>query len=189
MNTIKTKINYNPALIFKVSIEEIIPFKEEFKNHLSEYSLKFIGTNNNKFNIYNLSYILKNSIEIIPLKSPLLTSITIYLIKSGSFISKGVLYLNKNISRHIVHFKNLKIKFIFLLNVKDYTSTNTTSKNSHNKDNNNKFINKKIKNKSKLIKKNNCVQTNQSIELNDNKISYNRNHNYNLVKNKKEENI
>ena len=96
MEKIKSKLNYNPPLIIKISISELFILKEEFHNHhISEYSLKFIGTNNNKFNVYNLSYILKNPIDLIPLKTPLLNSITIYLTKSDKFISKGILYLNK----------------------------------------------------------------------------------------------
>ena len=179
MNRKKSKLNYNPTLIIKVSISEIIPFKEEFKNHISEYSLKFIGTNNNKFNIYNLSYILKNSIEIIPLKSPLLTYITIYLIKSGKFISKGILFLNKNINKQIVLFKNINLKFIFLLSVIDYTKTINKSNSNYNKI----IINKKIKkNKSPSNNNPNIVQTNQSEELKG--INNNSNNNYTNRKNK-----
>ena len=77
----------SPPLILKIKISEIFPFKEELQNTISEYSLKFEGMNNNKFNIYNLSYILKNTIDLIPTNSTSLNSIIIYLIKNNQFIS------------------------------------------------------------------------------------------------------
>ena len=140
MDKKKSKLIYNPPLIIKISISEIYVLKEEFQNHISEYSLKFIGTNNNKFNIYNLSYILKNPIDLIPIKTPLLNSITIYLMKSDKFISKGILYLNKNtnINEQIVKLKHINIKFNYILNFIDFIK----NKNNTSKTNKKKIINK-----------------------------------------------
>ena len=167
MNKTKNNLNYHPPLIIQLSISEISSFKEEFKFHILEYSLKFEGVNNNKFNIYNLSYMMKNKIDLIPVKSPFLNSVTIYLIKSGKYISKGILYLNKGSKENIVTFKikNISIKFHFILKYIDCLDEN-------------KNINKN--NKIKKINKNKSPQI---------KIECRENNNFNLLKQKKNDNI
>ena len=176
MDKKKSKVIFNPPLIIKVSISEIFVIKEEFQNHISEYSLKFVGTNNNKFNIYNLSYILKKSVDLIPLKTPLLNSITIYLMKSDKVISKGILYLNKNSNEQIVQLKHVNIKFNYILDFIDFIKNKNNNNNQNNK---NKIINK---NNSPILKKNNILnnQKTETKEIKDN---------YNLISKKIKDNI
>ena len=57
--------NYH-KIIIKIKISEIFPLKEDIKNLLSDCSLKFDETNNNRYNIYNLLYMLNNTIILIP---------------------------------------------------------------------------------------------------------------------------
>ena len=189
MDNSKKNIIYNPPLIIQISITEIIPFKEEFQNHISEYSLKFEETNNNKFNIYNLSYILKRPIDLIPIKTPLLNSIKIYLIKSGKFISKGILNLNKNTNEQIVKFKipnnYINIKFNYILNVIDFLNNNNNTNNKNkilfpklnqqlknniqlNESNYNNLIKEKIKNKVHFRNLGNNLKINNKKNYNHN---------------------
>ena len=84
-------INNSPSLplILKIKVSEMFPFKGELQNAISEYSLKFEGMNNNKFNIYNLSYILKNAVDLIPMNTASLNSITQYPLPGGQFSSEA----------------------------------------------------------------------------------------------------
>ena len=162
----------SPPLILKIKISEIFPFKEELQNTISEYSLKFEGMNNNKFNIYNLSYILKNTIDLIPTNSTSLNSIIIYLIKNNQFISKGILNINKNISDQTVKFKiinkNLNVKFSYTLSEIDITNNNNNNGvNNINSKNKLVVIKKKHKSKTKLFVKH------KTRRLNNNKLNNN----------------
>ena len=189
MDKNKSNSLYHPPLIIRISISQISPFSEEFKNHISEYSLKFEGTNNNKFNIYNLSYILKNPIDLIPLKSPLLNSITIYLMRSGNSISKGILYLIKNKNEQTIKFSkiNMNIRFNYILNAADFLKNNKIDKNIKNKkfkknnspDKNISLNNKKLSESKE--NKNNCKLMSKKIKNN----IYYRNSNNIIINNKK----
>ena len=165
----------SPPLILKIKISEIFPFKEELQNTISEYSLKFEGMNNNKFNIYNLSYILKNTIDLIPTNSTSLNSIIIYLIKNNQFISKGILNINKNISDQTVKFKiinkNLNVKFSYTLSEIDITNNN----------NNNGANNINSKNKLVVIKKKHISKTKLFVKHKTRRLNNNKLHNNNSI--------
>lgn len=165
----------SPPLILKIKVNEIFPFKEELQNTISEYSLKFEGMNNNKFNIYNLSYMLKNTIDLIPTNSASLNSIIIYLIKNNQFISKGTLNVNKNISDQTVKFKiinkNLNIKFNYTLSEIDINNNNTNNGiNNINSKNKLVVIKKKHKSKTKLFVKHKTRRLNNNKLHNNNSI-------------------
>ena len=187
MDKNKSYSSYHPPMIIKISISQISPFSDEFKNHISEYSLKFEGTNNNKFNIYNLSFILKNQIDLIPVKSPLLNSITIYLMKSNKSISKGILYLNKNTNEQIIKFSkiNLNIKFNYILNAADYLKNNyKNEKNIKNK----KFNNNNSPEKNISINNQNLLNSKENknkYKLMNQKIKNNMNLNNNIINSNK----
>ena len=165
-------------LILKIKVSEIFPFKGELQNSISEYSLKFEGMNNNKFNSYNLSYILKNAVDLIPMNSASLNSIIIYLIKKNQFISTGTLNINKNISEQTVKFKitnkNLNIKFSYTLSEIDIINNtiNNGINNINNTNSKNKLvvIKKKQKSKNKLFVKNKTKRLNNKKLHNNNSI-------------------
>ena len=181
-------IYHSPSLplILKIKVSEISPFKEELQNTISEYSIKFEGMNNNKFNKYNLSFILKNTIDLIPMNSVSLNSIIIYLIKNNQFISKGLLNINKNISEQTVKFKiinkNLNVKFSYTLSEMDImnypTNSGINNINSTNFKNKLIVIKKKHKTKRKLLSKN------KTRKLSNNKL-----HNNNSIISQKMKNI
>ena len=173
-------INNSPSLplILKIKVSEIFPFKGELQNSISEYSLKFEGMNNNKFNIYNLSYLLKNAVDLIPMNSTSLNSIIIYLIKNNQFISKGTLNINKNISEQTVKFKitnkSLNIKFSYTLSeigiINNTISNGINNINNTNSKNKLVVIKKKQKSKNKLFVKNKTKRLNNKKLHNNNSI-------------------
>lgn len=181
-------IYHSPSLplILKIKVSEILPFKEELQNTISEYSLKFEGMNNNKFNIYNLSYIMKNAIDLIPVSSVSLNSIIVYLMKNNQFISKGTLNINKNISEQTIKFKitnkSLNIKFSYTLSEIDIMNNTTT--NGINTTNNTNLKNKLIVIKKKHKSKNKLFVKNKTRKLNNNKL-----HNNNSIISQKIEKI
>ena len=181
-------INNSPSLplILKIKVSEIFPLKGEFQNSISEYSLKFEGMNNNKFNIYNLSYLLKNAVDLIPMNSTSLNSIIIYLIKNNQFISKGTLNINKNISEQTVKFKitnkSLNIKFSYTLSEIDII--NNTINNGINNINNTNSKNKLLVIKKKQKSKNKLFVKNKTRRLNNKKL-----HNNNSIISQKIKNI
>jgi hypothetical protein len=120
MNLPNKKIENLKKVLIKLKIKEIFPLKEDIKNILSGCSLKFNDTNNNKYNIYNLSYMLNNTVILIPTYTNKIDKLDIYLIiDNNNFISKGILYLDKNTDEQIIKFgiidNYINIKFSCLI--------------------------------------------------------------------------
>jgi hypothetical protein len=92
-------------IIIKLRISEIFPLTEEINNILSESSLIFNETNNNKYNIYNILYMLNNTIILIPTKSFDFSQINIDLmIDNDKNRYRGILYINDNSDEQTVKF-------------------------------------------------------------------------------------
>ena len=123
MNNINNqKSQFRTKLLIKLKILEIFPLKEDIKDILCEYSLKFDETNNNIYNIYNIIYMLNNTIILIPTKNQNSTQIKVNLIKDhNKIISKSILNINENSDEYTVKFnfmnKYINIKFHYNLNV------------------------------------------------------------------------
>ena len=133
MNFLNKKIDYQKKVLIKLKIKEIFPLKEDIKNLLTECSLKFNDTNNNKYNIYNLSYMLNNTIILIPANTNKIDQLEINLIIDNiKFISKGILYLNENADEQIVKFNiidnYINIKFNYNLNFMNINNENKIRK-------------------------------------------------------------
>ena len=126
-----TKGDYHHKIIIKLKISEVFPLKEDIKNLLSDSSLKFDETNNNKYNIYNLLYMLNNTIILIPTNTSKIEKLNVDLIfEQNKFISKGILYINKASDEQIIKFnimnKYINIKFhynIYYMNVSEGNKT------------------------------------------------------------------
>ena len=130
--------NFGTKVIIKLKLLEIFPLKEEIKNILSDCSLKFEETNNNKYNVYNLFYLLNKTVILIPTsKKKNLTRINMVLIKDNDMIiSKGILYINENRNESIVKFdimnKYINIKFHYNLNAVNLIDENKTKRKESN---------------------------------------------------------
>ena len=131
--------------IIKLRISEIFPLTEEINNILSESSLIFNETNNNKYNIYNILYMLNNTIILIPTKSFDFSQINIDLmIDNDKNRSRGILYINDNSDEQTVKF-NITNKYI---NIKFHYSLTIINSNDENK-----TKSKEIEPKNKIPKK------------------------------------
>ena len=133
MNFLNKKSDSQKKVLIKLKIKEIFPLKEDIKNLLTECLLKFKDTNNNKYNIYNLSYMLNNTIILIPANTNKIDQLEINLIIDNiKFISKGILYLNKNADEQIVKFNiidnYINIKFNYNLNFMNINNENKIRK-------------------------------------------------------------
>ena len=132
-------------IIIKLRISEIFPLTEEINNILSESSLIFNETNNNKYNIYNILYMLNNTIILIPTKSFDFSQINIDLmIDNDKNRSRGILYINDNSDEQTVKF-NITNKYI---NIKFHYSLTIINSNDENK-----TKSKEIEPKNKIPKK------------------------------------
>lgn len=132
-------------IIIKLRISEIFPLTEEINNILSESSLIFNETNNNKYNIYNILYMLNNTIILIPTKSFDFSQINIDLmIDNDKNRSRGILYINDNSDEQTVKF-NITNKYI---NIKFHYSLTIINSNDENK-----TKSKEIEPKNKISKK------------------------------------
>ena len=132
-------------IIIKLRISEIFPLTEEINNILSESSLIFNETNNNKYNIYNILYMLNNTIILIPTKSFDFSKINIDLmIDNDKNRSRGILYINDNSDEQTVKF-NITNKYI---NIKFHYSLTIINSNDENK-----TKSKEIEPKNKISKK------------------------------------
>ena len=132
-------------IIIKLRISEIFPLTEEINNILSESSLIFNETNNNKYNIYNILYMLNNTIILIPTKSFDFSQINIDLmIDNDKNRSRGILYINDNSDEQTVKF-NIANKYI---NIKFHYSLTIINSNDENK-----TKSKEIEPKNKISKK------------------------------------
>lgn len=132
-------------IIIKLRISEIFPLTEEINNILSESSLIFNETNNNKYNIYNILYMLNNTIILIPTKSFDISQINIDLmIDNDKNRSRGILYINDNSDEQTVKF-NIANKYI---NIKFHYSLTIINSNDENK-----TKSKEIEPKNKISKK------------------------------------
>ena len=132
-------------IIIKLRISEIFPLTEEINNILSESSLIFNETNNNKYNIYNILYMLNNTIILIPTKSFDFSQINIDLmIDNDKNRSRGILYINDNSDEQTVKF-NIRNKYI---NIKFHYSLTIINSNDENK-----TKSKEIEPKNKISKK------------------------------------
>jgi len=132
-------------IIIKLRISEIFPLTEEINNILSESSLIFNETNNNKYNIYNILYMLNNTIILIPTKSFDFSQINIDLmIDNDKNRSRGILYINDNSDEQTVKF-NITNKYI---NIKFHYSLTIINTNDENK-----TKSKEIEPKNKISKK------------------------------------
>ena len=121
MSCQKNKNDYQQKILIKLKILDIFPLKEDIKSTLSEYSLKFEDTNNNKYNIYSLLYMINNTIILIPTNNAIKEKLTVDLIMDhDKFISRGILYFNNNSKEQIIRFcilnKYINIKFHYNLN-------------------------------------------------------------------------
>ena len=121
MSCQKNKNDYQQKILIKLKILDIFPLKEDIKSTLSEYSLKFEDTNNNKYNIYSLLYMINNTIILIPTNNAIKEKLTVDLIMDhDKFISRGILYFNNNSKEQIIKFcilnKYINIKFHYNLN-------------------------------------------------------------------------
>ena len=121
MSCQKNKNDYQQKILIKLKILDIFPLKEDIKSTLSEYSLKFEDTNNNKYNIYSLLYMINNTIILIPTNNAIKEKLTVDLIMAhDKFISRGILYFNNNSKEQIIRFcilnKYINIKFHYNLN-------------------------------------------------------------------------
>ena len=121
MSCQKNKNDYQQKILIKLKILDIFPLKEDIKSTLSEYSLKFEDTNNNKYNIYSLLYMINNTIILIPTNNAIKEKLTVDLIMAhDKFISRGILYFNNNSKEQIIKFcilnKYINIKFHYNLN-------------------------------------------------------------------------
>ena len=133
MNFLNKKSDSQKKVLIKLKIKEIFPLKEDIKNLLTECLLKFKDTNNNKYNIYNLSYMLNNTIILIPANTNKIDQLEINLIIDNiKFISKGILYLNENADEQIVKFNiidnYINIKFNYNLNFMNINNENKIRK-------------------------------------------------------------
>ena len=133
MNFLNKKIEDQKKVLIKLKIKEIFPLKEDIKNLLTECSIKFNDTNNNKYNIYNLSYMLNNTIILIPTNTFKIEQLDVYLIIDNiKFIAKGILYLDKNTDEQIVKFNifenYINIKFNYILNFMNINNENKIKK-------------------------------------------------------------
>ena len=133
MNFLNKKSDSQKKMLIKLKIKEIFPLKEDIKNLLTECSLKFIDTNNNKYNIYKLSYMLNNTIILIPINTTKIEQLEVNLIIDDiKFISKGILYLDNNTDEQIVKFNivdnYINIKFNYNLNFMNIHNENKIRK-------------------------------------------------------------
>ena len=133
MNFLNKKSDSQKKVLIKLKIKEIFPLKEDIKNLLTECSLKFNDTNNNKYNIYNLSYMLNNTIILIPTNTTKVDQLEVNLIIDNiKFISKGILYLDNNTDEQIVKFNivdnYINIKFNYNLNFMNINNENKIRK-------------------------------------------------------------
>ena len=156
-------------VIIKLRILEIFPLTEDINNILSESYLIFSETNNNKYNVYNILYMLNNTIILIPTKLSDFSQINIDLIKNNDKSrSKGILYINDNSDEQVVKFnimnKYINIKFHYSLNFMNSSDENKIkrkeidSKNKNSKKfQKNEILNNKLgKNLINIKHKNNC---------------------------------
>jgi len=214
MNLPNKKIENSKKVLIKLKIKEIFPLKEDIKNLLAECTLKFNDTNNNKYNIYNLSYMLNNAIILIPTYTSKIDKLEIYLIiNNTNLISKGILYLDKNTDEQIIKFgildNYINIKFTYKLNFinnnnenkikrrisfKKSKATNRSSIKyySNELNNNKKSINIKQKIKIKFKSKKNSNDSELSQSDRKNSIHFNVNKSqiifpYNLIINNNKE--
>ena len=124
--------NYH-KIIIKIKISEIFPLKEDIKNLLSDCSLKFDETNNNRYNIYNLLYMLNNTIILIPTNTSKIEKLNVNLIfEQNKFISKGILYIDKTSDEQIIKFnimnKYINIKFYYNIFYMNFSEGNKTKR-------------------------------------------------------------
>ena len=173
--------NFQQKVIIKLKIIEIFPLTEDIDNILSESSLKFKETNNDKYNIYNILYMLNQTIILMPTKNANLSQIDMDLIKEdGKFLSKGILKIIENSEEQIVKFnilnKYVNIKFHYNLNFINSNEVNKTKK-------------KEIILKNKTLKKNQKNEIlNNKYEKNFINIKHKNNTNVKIIKKKKDNN-
>ena len=179
-------------IIIKLRISEIFPLTEEINNILSESSLIFNETNNNKYNIYNILYMLNNTIILIPTKSFDFSQINIDLmIDNDKNRSRGILYINDNSDEQTVKF-NITNKYI---NIKFHYSLTIINSNDENKTKSKEIepknkISKKIKKDEKLNNRLRKNLTNIKQKNNCNiKIIKKRNNNKDLYNTERKNNF
>ena len=179
-------------IIIKLRISEIFPLTEEINNILSESSLIFNETNNNKYNIYNILYMLNNTIILIPTKSFDFSQINIDLmIDNDKNRSRGILYINDNSDEQTVKF-NIANKYI---NIKFHYSLTIINSNDENKTKSKEIepknkISKKFKKDEKLNNRLRKNQTNIKQKNNCNiKIIKKRNNNKDLYNTERKNNF
>ena len=179
-------------IIIKLRISEIFPLTEEINNILSESSLIFNETNNNKYNIYNILYMLNNTIILIPTKSFDFSQINIDLmIDNDKNRSRGILYINDNSDEQTVKF-NITNKYI---NIKFHYSLTIINSNDENKTKSKEIepknkISKKFKKDEKLNNRLRKNQTNIKQKNNCNiKIIKKRNNNKDLYNTERKNNF
>jgi len=162
-------------IIIKLRISEIFPLTEEINNILSESSLIFNETNNNKYNIYNILYMLNNTIILIPTKSFDFSQINIDLmIDNDKNRSRGILYINDNSDEQTVKF-NITNKYI---NIKFHYSLTIINSNDENK-----TKSKEIEPKNKTSKKfKKDEKLNNRLRKNLTNIKQKNNYNIKIIK-------
>ena len=169
-------------IIIKLKISEIFPLKDDIKNLISDSSLKFDETNNNKYNIYNLLYILNNTIILIPTNTSKIEKLKIDLIyEQNKFISKGILYINKTSDEQIIKFnimnKYINIKFhynIYYMNVSEGNKTKRRESIKKSiKENYTKNQDSKLNKNNEILKKKYSKNTSNIINKNSNDIKIN----------------
>ena len=185
-------------VIIKLRILEISPLTEDINNILSESYLIFSETNNNKYNVYNILYMLNNTIILIPTKLSDFSQINIDLIKDNDKSrSKGILYINDNSDEQVVKFnimnKYINIKFHYSLNFMNSSDENKTkrkeidSKNKNSKKfQKNEILNNKLgKNLINIKHKNNCnIKIIKNIKNNNELNNTERKNNFHFNVNK-----
>ena len=177
MRKIKDGLHFSHQVLRIITLG-VYPLQGEFRDNLSEYSLKFEGMNNNKFNTFNLSYLLKNAIDLIPLNKSKKQDRIIYMIKSHQVLSISKLNINKDTFNQIVKFriqnnKKIFIKFNISFQVKDilYHDEKLNKNTIKNNDDNNSLI--YYENQYKPNTTNNC---------NSNKFIFHKNSPYSKFK-------
>ena len=185
MSCQKNKNDYQQKILIKLKILDIFPLKEDIKSTLSEYSLKFEDTNNNKYNIYSLLYMINNTIILIPTNNAIKEKLTVDLIIAhDKFISRGILYINNNSKEQIIKFcilnKYINIKFHYNLNF-----INSGNENK-NKRSDIKFKCHKKKDSNKSCHNPNIKYNNKNINI---KILKNNKDNFDLYSSERKNDI